>query len=858
MPDSEFIETDETDVENAVKDGEREAKNGVLRKILAVPKGFLASSLKPLKGFIERIGFLNRLFQYLKTHRLISLLVSVGAVVLIVLLILMNRPSTGKIISREGAQAQLQYSRVSIMVPEGAYAGGKSFQVIEIKEGTQEYLKYKELADFEGPIYKILPADGRDELALKPIRIRYRLDPSVYPGDEFVHFVLRYVTLTDPPVVTTINGCEIRGDSERYVEGLVFHASFVVGLAFKKPEYADFGIKLALDRPPTLKPDILIVPGIDQNFCGVIPNTQTSDNPAGSNFWGLLFPDRSIWIYNYPLITTRPRNYTRALEKHFATSPVPSYITFEAKRLAVELKRLSSRTFDVIAQGIGGLIVRYAIESDPSITNVRSVALLSVPNSGSNVTNTIYLSQLYGKPVSDLAEIFGVEADDMAFLISSLLGTLEKVNAYWNEILPSSRVVESLKKYGMRSDVRYLFIGGTKPPGSIQIQGTELARFFPEFVESAGDGFVTVESAVPENAGENIKAMIFPYSFQDIYLKNDVLQALKDFFASDIEIPEVPEFKDDNFVETTVKPSLPSEKWSPYSLTKLETGNVLQLLWRIEVPEIGYPVETTSGLYIVGRSGVFLRDSQTGTWKKITSDQPLSFEVMDNGALLLCYEDRVEMVSGSSKTTLWRLNTEGVLTDAYFVDKSRGFVVVSTPSGTLLLYISDGKVEKSEKTGGAYAELKPSGDLLLLITDTAVRAIKKDNFEKLWEINESEMIKRLGLPEMAGVDPMDAEIAGDDLFVLFRNYMIGVFHLKSNNAQVVASGETGAEKLLKLDGRIFVLGDESITGFNTLSRLRFPYYQKVQSKLWYPGRNELLLSFEEGGRAWVAAYSSLF
>jgi len=854
VSDRELLETGKPDTEDEVKHEKR------TKRVLFDLFNFF--KFKSLRNSLDRVGlFLKQLWNYFKTHRLVSLIVASGAAATILLLVLiLNRSSSVEITSGEASQTQIQYSRVTVEVPKGAYAGEKSFQVIEVKEGTQEYLKYKELAGFEGPIYKIIPTDGRDELALKPIKIRYKIDPSVYPGDEFVHFVLRYVTLKDPPVVSTISGCEVRGESGRYIEGLAFHTSFVVGLAFKKPEYADFGIKLAVDRPPSLKPDLLIIPGLDQNFTGVIPNTQTHDNPAGSNLWGLLFPDRTVWVYKYPLITTRPRNYTRALEKHFRTSSVPSYISFEAKRLAAELKRLSLRTFDVIAQGIGGLIVRYALESDPTITNVRSLVLLSVPNKGTNVTNPIYLSSLYGRPVENLGEIFGIEKDDMAFLISSLLGTLEKTNAYWSEILPSSLVIAKLEEFGMRKDVRYLFVGGRKPPGKIQIAGTELEKFFPEFVDGKGDGFTTIDSAIPVSGSDNVKTLLFPYSFQDLYLKNDVLQALKDFLKAGIEIPTPPEFETDQFVERKVseKTTSTSVEWHPYLLSNLEPGRILELLWRMEVPSLGYPVETLKGLYLVGKSGVFMEDTPGNEWKKVVATAPLSFEVLSDGSLLLCYESYVEIVSGDSVVSKLEFNINGVLSDAYFADPSRGILIAETATGPALLWVEGGRIKTMSTLKNAYAELKPSGNLLLLITDSGIQALDRTSFEKRWELREDSMVKRLGLPAMSAVDPVDAEIVGKELFVLFRDYTVGVFHLNSTRAQVIASGETGAKRLINSNDRVFVVGENSITGFNVSSHRRFPYYQEIHERFWWGAKDKLLSTFEEGGKTWLAAYSFLF
>ena len=841
MENGELPEVDEIDAEEEVTEPSASRGSNVLNSLLEK---------------LRRWKLTARILNFVETHRLISVFGGVGLVILTVALLVFTKSEPPSVGTSEEKGGYVQYNLVEIDVPPGAYPSEKLFRVEEISSDSPDYADYKALANFEGPIYKVYPSDGKDELALKPLKIRYRLDPQVYPGDEFVHFTLRYVTLGEPRVVGTLYGCEVvERNGIKYLEGTVFHASFVVGISFKKPEYADFGIKLLVDKPPTLKPSILIVPGIDQNFVGTIPNTFTPENPSGSNIWEMLFPDRPIWVYKYPLLSTKPRNYMRAFERHQQTSPVPTYIDFEARRLAEELERLNRYTFDIIAHDIGGLIVRYALESNPNIKNVRSVVLVSTPNAGTNITNPVYFSTLYGKPPDVIAEAMGGSRVAISFITTHILSTFEKVNTYWREILPTGLSIRKLQSFGPRKDIRYLCIAGSTPPIETGIKGTELEKFYPELTDGKGDGFVSVESALMEEG----KNLMFPYSFAELYLKGDVLNAIKDFLNEGIKLPKIPKFKSDEFVETRVvkkkeeKPSV--EPWKGYLLPDLKEGEILKTAWKLETPDLGKPYGSADGwYYLVTHDGVYVCNPPN-RWERELDGEVMAHNLYDD-SMIVVTKKRVEVLRQGRIVDSWPLPAfTGNILDAWFRPDGKGMMLLDVEGRLLLHFLKRNEIRYSSTVTSTYARLHGNGSEVFLITENSVSSYDIETFKKKWTLNSSIMMKRLKIKEGALMRPLDAVRVGRDLFVLFKDYIIGVFDLYSYAAHVVAYGELGSKKLIKFDDFVFTVGENTLGGFDCAGRRRLRFYQIIGSGKVGMGHEEILISYEEGGRFWLEGLS---
>ena len=441
---------------------------------------------------------------------------------------------------------------LTLTIPENAFPYPKGFTVNNIARDAA-YDKVKALGNFYGEIYELTPTDGRNDLALEPITYTYKIPTEFYFGDEYNNFELLYIEDKENPVVKTFFGGEIVFDTRNQPLLLAkgFHGS-LVGLRVNNPEKQKLGIKKIIEKPDTLKPDLLLVPGIDINFQGFLPNTISNTNPQGNNLWEVTFEDRSIWVYDYPLSETRSANYVREAQNYFTDISNTSYVRLEAEKLAKILLE-SDQEYDIIAHGLGGIIARYAVENYP-VKNIRKMVLISVPNTGTNIVNPSFLNLLYGKDTNVLSQIYGLDTDTIRYLTRNNLGYLENINAFYTDILPDAEVIKTLED-SIRSDIDYFFIAGSRPDFDVDLEESQFAKFYPENTSEKGDGIVSVYSAIfpsleeSPNQKDNILSKIVPYSFFDIFLQQQTLQFIHTYLEEGIEVVEIPEYEDDTFRE---------------------------------------------------------------------------------------------------------------------------------------------------------------------------------------------------------------------------------------------------------------------------------------------------------------------
>jgi len=199
-----------------------------------------------------------------------------------------------------------------------------------------------------GNVYELTPQDGRNDLALQPMIFEYRFPSEFFFGPEYNNAELVYADSKENPVLHVFGGGEFHQKNDQVVLRVnAFHGS-ILGLRIKNPEKPTWGLQKAIEKPDTLKPDLLVIPGVDANFLGFLPNTVTNENPQGNNIWEISFPDRTIWAYLYPLSETRSLEYMDEAKLFFDSISNTSYIRFEAHRLAQALQN-SSRQFDIVA-----------------------------------------------------------------------------------------------------------------------------------------------------------------------------------------------------------------------------------------------------------------------------------------------------------------------------------------------------------------------------------------------------------------------------------------------------------------------------------------------------------------------------
>ena len=532
---------------------QKKPKKAPKEKTPKTPKEPKKPKESTVNGKVKLPEMIKRPVNFLLSHRLLAVVMLLALAVLIALFVLLslgNKDTASATQSTAQSEKVAEISDLSIVIPPSAFPYTKDFRIRLINAGDPLF-ELKSLSRFTGNIYELSPVDGRDDLALVPMLFRYNFPSEFYFGPAFNNIDIYYIDDPKNPIPNPFSGAEIKKINETIVvEARSFHGS-VIGIRVSNPEKVEWGLQKKIEKRETLKPHLLIVPGVDRNFLGFLPNTISNVNPQGNNIWEVAFPDRTIWTYSYPLVETRSLDYVSEATSFFEKSLRTSYIVFEATKLAQALQSYG-KPMDIIAHGVGGLIVRYAIEKF-SVDNVRKVVLISTPNGGTNIVNPSFLSLLYGKEKTVLAELYGLEQDTIRFIERNNLSYLEKVNAYATEILPDSQIVEELGD-SIRPDIEYAFIGGSSPGFRADIERSQLAKFYPELTVSKGDGVVSIYSALlptieNPNALQNVFGKVFDYSFYESYVQKDTLQYVRQFLEEGIEEVIIPEYRDDLYRE---------------------------------------------------------------------------------------------------------------------------------------------------------------------------------------------------------------------------------------------------------------------------------------------------------------------
>ncbi len=488
--------------------------------------GFFKGIMGAFKGAV--VAFLKR--------RILVISVFGALGILILIFALYHNPEKRK---KEVSPHEVKQvvNNLFIYVPKGAYPFPKEFDVRRLSSSEVKSLEadMPGLKIINGEAYEVTPKDGRDEFSLRPIKIRIYIPSEYFYGEDFTGVALAYIPRNQSDVYYIFPGSTIgRDDKGYYVEAETFHTSIIAAVQIPA-ERQVHSLRLVREVASSVKSSIIVVPGEDPNFSGGLG--------METNFWTSVFPDRSIYVFDYPLSKARSMRYEKDAEEFFSKSGVRSYTLFEAETLASVLKdpMFSHGTYVIIAHGLGGLIARLALERHPEIKDVKKLILISTPGKGTSLANPMFFSSfMYEKSNSIISQNLGVKEEEIPVIRSHIYNYIERVNVFYKDLIPGSEVQKMLFP---RSDISYLVIAGTVPPMRIDVGKTELEKFYPELVKGNGDGVVSVDSA-RINGKPFIK---FDISFYG-YSRADVLDTIRSFVETE-KVPKPPKFVTDTYKE---------------------------------------------------------------------------------------------------------------------------------------------------------------------------------------------------------------------------------------------------------------------------------------------------------------------
>ncbi|MGM0639845.1 MAG: esterase/lipase family protein [Thermotogota bacterium] len=792
-----------------------------------------------LKNLISKLLLSLKRIRY-KINKKILLIIS-GVVVLIIASFIF----IPMIFDSQEAPDQKRTKELEVIIPENAYNGDKRFDIEEVPNDSIEYQNLSSMANFHGKIFSIEPVDGVEESSLLPMKIRYKIPDDLYFGDNFTNFSLAYASNSEPPVISEFSGAKIiEVDNSYYIEADTFHFS-KIGLIVKSPKESDYGLKTLTEKPSTFKPDVLLVPGTDINFIGYLSNTNTSDNPYGSNFWSVLFEERTLWQYNYPIVNTRSKTYYDSYQGFLMRTGSKSYIEFEAKRLAQELKRLPNREFDIIAHGVGGLIARYAIESDENINNVKNIVLISTPNKGTNLANPLFFNLIYGKPTDILIENLNVNEEASFNIKYNTNFFLEQINNYYSDLIPNSEFLNKLNSFGLREDINYITIAGENSGINMDLSESSISRLYPEFINGKADGIVTVNSSLMNEANTKL---LYDYKFYDIYSKPEVLDNIKKILEDTLEFPEIREFEDDDFIETYEQLRSSQEK---NDSTQSQTDSDVDT----ESNDFNLPINYSE----------FSLIEDISTVKDLEYNNP-KLDSFD-GKLLIKNDSGIYDINGNIL-----LNTDIINSykykDRYIVTAKDGIYVLDEDSNNFIK-VEDGLIESDEayylseygilrvfhnndyssvyldkeilSNNSRMVEIEENNGINYVVLENRISVLSENTLNDY--ILKDDIINATGI----SFDSIrDVEIINNDFYISTTDYKL--IYVKGNRSfyQVIGNGDVGKKTLINKNGILYVFGEDTIT-YIDIENKNFPgnYQRFDEENIDYIINNETIYGIQQ-------------
>ncbi len=757
-----------------------------------------------------------------------------GVIVMTILLMRFFYAKPKAVTAKPVTPAMSEVSDLEIIIPSGAFSEDKKFHIKKISIGSDEYNDITSKWQFDGPIYDVIPADGRDEWALEPIDIGYRLPSSLTDIKDVDNVIVKYISDKNPNVERQFYGAEVRiKDNIPYIQVISHHLS-KIGIEITPVKNVTYGLNHVIDKPETLKPHILLIGGIDDNFYSLIPRTVTDKNPQGKNLWEIFFPDRNIWVYRYPLKDTRSLIYTSEFDYYFRNEALKSYIIFEGEKLKQALAN-TNRDFDIIAQGIGGLIARYALESNDVVKNVKHIVLMDCPNYGSNLVDMTTFKPFYDMPPKTLAETYNINTPEIfSILRNTVISYVEKLNTYADEIFPNSNVMKLLNSFKKRKDVKYMAIAGDVPSFSTNIAtNTRFASLYPEIIKGEGDGLVSVNSALLKYA--DVKK-IYHHSFSDMYLGNDVIRDIRAFLNDEFPIKKVKKKipseggkKKRSIVATPVSPSKPSWKYERIhrdnsSLKRLSSVNVSK-------DTIGINVEE-------GTLWSYTPHSVDMGEREIFRDNDINLISMD------VYGKRAVFLDGLKKH-IYNLNN-GRISRYVLPVHDKNLVDVCEAGEITYILLGDTKgsyVYRLNRSGGLKEVIEMNGtargikyitsyNQILAYTNTDIALLDHNGSLITYKLITS-IVKATGKarpPE----EISDVTRKGPFLYVLTRGYSIYSFNMINGDATLITSGDVGNKKLLPMGKYVIVVGEKTFNFLDVQDDVRIGKYYEL-------GNNEKII-----------------
>ena len=782
-------------------------------------------NIKPKEIPVMMISSIKRLYK-----KKILFFTMIGILILLIVggVFLFKAKKKAKLQAMEEESAQTVAINLFIRIPPGAYSKGKTFTIepivgAELKSYQQDY-------GFIDNIYNVIPDDERDEFAIKPLELKMYISGDKLLGENYANLTLAYMKDDGPP--TPFPGSYIgKDDSGYFVAASAFHTSKIGVIPVPVKGEQLHGLRLVKDVL-SVKPGIIIVPGESPKFSGDTEN---------GNFWETVFPDRPLYVFDYPLSQPRSMQYMREANSYFKSIGEKSFIKFESEVFAQELKRpdMSKNEHHIIAQGIGGLIVLYTLLNHPEITNIRKVVLIGVPYRGTNIANTlVFANMIYAPPMKSAAEILGLSEKTFMNIKFHVFNYIEMINDYYKDVLPDSDVIKSITSKPLRSDLKYLAIVGTLPPFGIDVKNSGLKNVYPELISGKGDGVVSEDEA--RLPGEPL--LTFPVSFDSYYAKSEILNTIKGFIDTD-KLPKPPKLEGDNYreflpVDVVKREGLPPSKKkteevsTPEASRNIDKENYYQPKKFMEedvlIEEVSYSIKDVSynsggciqdEPYFATDKALYRAKSIVEKGKfRFVKKFPIALSGLKNQEKI-----KIDIIGFRSLGLAGDINNS-VDDLLLFPDGTLYYSVISGGVSVKLYTLTKEGEKLVIKSPGTYSKLIPIDEnSMIFLTDKVLITMSKNG----------EVVHRVALSSIAksgySTDATYALKIDRTYFIITKEHYMLIYDEKRKKSWVLGEGWMGSKKLLYYPASnvLIVVGKNFLNFVDLNSRRILQYIQPL-------------------------------
>ena len=733
-----------------------------------------------------------------------------------------------------------------VQASEGALQRGDSVSISAVSSSTTDYTAAEVAASFVGYLYKVSWKSGLKTMARSPIRIWIPIPSNYYFGENTAN-VESVETINGMPYV--LYGSQIRTkNNSHYLESIMYFPG-LVGLHLVQ-DNSDYGLRLVKKAGDNF-PNLVIVPGSNMNFAGNIPGT-------GQNIWAQDFPNYNVYVFSYPLASSRSLSTTAKIVNFFQKTGTNSYTEYTGKTLADLLTTVKGDIY-VIAQGIGGLATRYALQSQKNLKNVKKVVLFDTPNDGTTFASAYMLSNLYNAGNDFLTRELSLPLKTVNYILNMSTSYLRLLNFFAKDLEPDSSLISYLNSTSPPTDTIFISITGTKPNVSVG-SSKKLEEFFPQLVNGKGDGVISVKSALSFGRAK----YKFPYSFYDIFAHQDVQHLLRGLLKAKV-LPNQTNFTSDKFRETKISTSTSKKATSTkiipeshkylssgdYFLKKPLKGQYFSKSYYIDVPKVSKMMGVPSGIYLISDHDVYFMS--VGGYQPIYKGK-ISFSNVYGNHLYLVTEKR-QILEFTGKLSNLKCEIPKKDYQSIFVTDKDVYALENEATSTSLVNLSKSSTLLSVPGKNAILRFLPSTKQFVIVTDKYVAVYNLVEQVGIFFEKINEITKKVGFKSDQSIKINSVYVNESLVYLLSSNYILIVVDMKTHDAQIIGNGDIGNSKLLPYGDILVTVGENTLNFYDMTNRVRIPIYQKTPETLsaisW---GNSLLLLCKEGGRYKIERY----